>query len=218
VAQANWVGPDLRAGALVVFGATGDLADKKSTWILGMNTLSTSCLRCGGNEVVSTALKVQEQIMGKQSEIKVKVTGVHLCCQGCVDAVDAAVENVAGVTSRSDMEKRTVVLTARDDAAAQKALDAMATAGFHGITDNEQLAMKAVSSIPRGRVKRLKVAGIHNCCGLCCEAIKAAIATVDGVAGDTATPRATTFQVTGDFHAAALVKALNAAGFSAHVR
>jgi periplasmic mercuric ion binding protein len=115
------------------------------------------------------------------------------------------------------MEKRAVALTARDDAAAQKALDAIAAAGFYGTTDNEQLAMKAVSSIPLGRVKSLKVWGIHNCCGLCCEAIKEAIATVDGVAGDTATPRATTFQVTGDFHAGALVKALNAAGFSAQV-
>ena len=191
VAQTNRLGPDQRADALVAFGATGDLAHKKS---------------------------MQEQIMSKQSEIKVKVTGVHLCCQGCVDAVDAAVKNVAGVASRSDMEKRTVTLTARDNAAAQKALDAIAAAGFHGSTDNEQLAMKAVSSTPRGRVKSLKVSGIHNCCGPCCEAIKEAIATVDGVAGDTATPRATTFQVTGDFHAAALVKALNAAGFSAQVR
>jgi mercuric ion binding protein len=146
-------------------------------------------------------MKVQEQIMSKQSEIKVKVTGVHLCCQGCVDAVGAA-----------------VALTARDDAAAQKALDAIAAAGFYGRTDNEQLTMKAVSSIPLGRFKSLKVSGIHNCCGLCCEAIKEAIATVDGVAGDTATPRATTFQVTGDFHAGTLVKALNAAGFSAQVR
>jgi copper chaperone CopZ len=163
-------------------------------------------------------LNGQEQIMGKQPETKVMLTGVHLCCQGCVDAVGAAVRNVAGVTSRCDMEKRTVVLTARDDAAAQKALDAIAAAGFYGRTDNERLAMKAVSSIPLGRVKSLKVSGIHNCCGLCCQAIKEAIATVDGVAGDTATPRATTFQVTGDFHAGALVKALNAAGFSAQVR
>jgi len=156
--------------------------------------------------------------MSKQSEIQVKLSGVHLCCQGCVDAVDAALKNVAGVTSRCDMEKRTVTLTARDDAAAQNALDAIAAAGFHGSSDNEQLAMKAVSSIPRGRVKTLKVSGIHNCCGLCCQAIKEAIATVDGVAGDTATPEATTFQVTGDFHAPALVNALNAAGFSAQVR
>jgi hypothetical protein len=41
---------------------------------------------------------------------------------------------------------------------------------------------------------------------------------VDGVTADTATPGATTFEVTGDFPAAALVKALNAAGFSAQVR
>jgi catalase len=153
----------------------------------------------------------------RNTEIQVEVTGVHLCCQGCVDAVDAAVKNVARVTSRCDMEKKTVSLRASDGAAAQKALDAIEAAGFHGTTDNARLAMKAVSSIPRGRVKTLKVSGIHNCCGLCCKAIKEAIATVDGVTGDTATPGATTFEVTGDFQAAALVKALNAAGFGAKV-
>lgn len=35
--------------------------------------------------------------------------------------------------------------------------------------------------------------------------------------GDTATSEATAFEVTGDFDAAELVKALNAAGFSAQV-
>lgn len=93
------------------------------------------------------------------------MTGVHLCCQGCVDAVDAAVQNVAGVTSRCDMEKRTVALTASDGAAAQKALDAIAAAGFHGSPGNAHLAMKAVRRIPRGRVKSLKVSGIHTAAG-----------------------------------------------------
>jgi hypothetical protein len=41
---------------------------------------------------------------------------------------------------------------------------------------------------------------------------------VKGVTGNTAKPRATTFSVTGDFYAADLVKALNAAGFSAQVK
>ncbi len=154
----------------------------------------------------------------RNEAMHVEITGVHLCCQGCVDAVDAAVRSVAGATSRCDIEKQTVALTARDGAAAQKALDAIAAAGFHGRTDDAHLAMKAVSRIPRGRVKHVKVSGIHNCCDLCCEAIKGAIATVDGVAGDTATPGATTFEVTGDFQAAALVQALNAAGFGAQVK
>ena len=155
--------------------------------------------------------------MAKPSQVKVELTGVHLCCQGCVNAADAALMSVAGIKSRCDMENGTVTLTAGDDAAAQKALDALAAAGLYGRTDNQKLAMRAVSDVPQVKVKSLKVSGIHNCCGLCCEAIKEAIATVDGVARNTAEPQATTFEVIGDFNAATLVKALNAGGFSAQV-
>jgi periplasmic mercuric ion binding protein len=77
--------------------------------------------------------------------------------------------------------------------------------------------MKPVGNIPHGKVNSLRISGIHNCCGPCCDAIKEAIATVDGVTGDTAKPASTTSEVTGDFHAAALVKALNDAGFSGQV-
>ena len=115
------------------------------------------------------------------------------------------------------MEKGTVTFTAGDDAAARKALDALAAAGFSGRSDNRDLAMRPVGEVPHSRVNSVRVSGIHNCCGPCCDAIKGAIDTVDGVTGDTAKPRATTFVVTGDFHAAALVKALNDAGFSAQV-
>jgi len=155
--------------------------------------------------------------VAKRTETKVKLKGVHLCCQSCVDGVDAALKDIEGVKSQCDMENGTVTLTVSDVAAAQKALDAIAAAGYHGDTDNKQLAMKAVRSVPRGKVKRLKLSGIHNCCEPCCEAIKGAIAAVDGVTGDTAKPRATTFEVTGNFDAAALIRALNAAGFSAQV-
>ena len=155
--------------------------------------------------------------MATRTEINLELTGVHLCCQGCVNAANAALMSVEGVDSRCDVENGSVTLTASDAAVAQKSLDALAAAGFYGSVGSNQLAMKAVSNVPRGRVKRLKVSGIHNCCAPCCEAIKEAIATVDGVTGDTARPRATTFDVTGDFVAVAIVKALNAAGFSARV-
>lgn len=155
--------------------------------------------------------------MAKHSQSKVELKGVHLCCQGCVDAADAALMSVAGVTAHCNMESGTVALTAGDDAAAQKALDALAAAGFYGRTGNQKLAMKDAGDVPRGKVNSLHVSGIHNCCGLCCGAIKEAIATVAGVTGDTAEPQATTFEVIGDFDAAAVVKALNVAGFSAHV-
>jgi copper chaperone CopZ len=77
---------------------------------------------------------------------------------------------------------------------------------------------KVESSVPAGNVKSLKLSGIHNCCQPCCEAIKEAIATVDGVTGNTATPQETRFEVTGDFSAVALIEALHAAGFHAEVQ
>jgi len=76
---------------------------------------------------------------------------------------------------------------------------------------------KVESSVPAGKVKSLKLSGIHNCCQPCCTAIKEAIATVDGVTSDTATPRQTRFEVRGDFSAAALIETLHAAGFHAEV-
>jgi mercuric ion binding protein len=129
-----------------------------------------------------------------------------------------ALRSVEGVNSRCDMENGTITVLASDAIAAQKGLDALSFAGFYGYCDNNQLAMKSVSDIPVGKVKRLKVSGIHNCCGPCSVAIREAIATVEGVTGDTAKPTATSFEVTGDFRAADLVKALNRAGFSAQVR
>lgn len=155
--------------------------------------------------------------MTTQNAIKVELTGVHLCCDGCVDAANAALMSVPGVDSHCDIENGSVTITARADAAAKKALAALAAAGFHGDSDNPDLAMKPVGKVPKGKVKQLKVSGIHNCCRLCCDAIQGAINTVKGVTNDTAKPGATAFVVTGDFEAAALVNALNRAGFNARV-
>lgn len=155
--------------------------------------------------------------MTTRNAIKVELTGVHLCCHGCVNAADAAIMSVEGVQSRCDMENGTVTLTASDDDAARKALTALAAAGFYGSSDNQNLTMKPAGTLLTGKVNRVQVSGIHNCCDLCCEAIQGAIRTVEGVAGDTAKPGKTNFVVTGDFEAVALVKALNTAGFSALV-
>src|SRR6185437_10820372 len=105
--------------------------------------------------------------MATRTETTVELTGVHLCCQGCVDAANAALRSVDGVGSRCDMKNRPVTLTAGDDSAARKALDALAAAGFYGRSDNPNLAMKPVGDVPKRKVKSVKVSGIHNCCGLC---------------------------------------------------
>jgi mercuric ion binding protein len=150
-----------------------------------------------------------------QTGIHLQLKGVHLCCAGCTDAIAAALEPLPGVAFRCNVEDGTVALTAENYGVAQYALDAIADAGLHGETGDAHLAMRAEPDIPAGKVRRLKVSGIHNCCRLCCEAIRAAIATVHGVTGDTARPGDTAFEVTGHFVAAELVQALNAAGFHA---
>jgi periplasmic mercuric ion binding protein len=153
-----------------------------------------------------------------QAETKVELTEVHLCCGNCVKTVGNILKDFDGVQGKCDPKKKTVMITARDDKTAQKALDALAKSGFHGRTDNPDLAIKDDSGAKKGKVQSLTVTGIHNCCGNCCKAIKAVVQTVEGVSADTATPKKDTFEVTGNFDAAELVKALNAAGFHVKVK
>ncbi|HEV3146595.1 MAG TPA: hypothetical protein VGZ47_22090 [Gemmataceae bacterium] len=152
------------------------------------------------------------------AETKVELKGVHLCCPACVKAVGGIVKGIDGVQAKCDSEAKTITITAADDKTAQKALDALAEGGFSGDTGNADLKIKDDSGAKAGKVKSITLTGVHNCCGMCCKTIKATVSKVEGVTGDTAKPKLTTFEVTGDFDAAELVKALNAAGFHVKVK
>ncbi len=153
-----------------------------------------------------------------RAETKVELKGTHLCCPACVKAAGAILKDIEGCSGECDQKAGTITITAKDDATAQKALDALAAGGFHGDTGNKDLNIKDDSGAKAGKVKTLTLTGIHNCCGRCNSAIKAACKKVEGVTGDTAKSRNDTFDVTGDFDAAELIKALNAAGFHAKVK
>jgi mercuric ion binding protein len=152
------------------------------------------------------------------AETKVELTEVHLCCGNCVKTVGTILKDVDGVQAKCDQKKKTVTITATDDKTAQKALDALAKGGFHGKTENKDVAIKDDSGATKGKVQSLTVTGIHNCCNQCSTTIKAVLKKVDGVSADTATAKKDTFEVTGNFDAADLVKALNAAGFHVKVQ
>ena len=153
-----------------------------------------------------------------KAETKVELKNVHLCCNACVKAVGNVLHEIDGVQGQCDRKNKTVTITAPDDKTAQKALDALAKAGFHGKTGNKELAIKDDSGAKKGKVQSVTVSGVHNCCGNCCKTIKKGVKEVDGVSGDTAQPKKTTFEVTGNFDAAELVKALNGAGFHVKVK
>ena len=152
------------------------------------------------------------------AEAKVELKGTHLCCGQCVKAVGEILKKVDGCTGTCDQKAGTVSITAKDDATAQKALDALAEGGFHGTTDSKTLVVKEDSGVAKGKVKTLSLEGVHNCCGQCNKAIVAAVGKVEGVTGNTAKAKASTFEVTGEFDAVALVKALNDAGYHVKVK
>ena len=153
------------------------------------------------------------------AEMPVELKNVHMCCGGCAKEVTAILKKVEGVTGVTcDQKTNTAKFTAADAKAAQKALDALAEGGFHGQTGSKEYAFKDDSGVKAGAVKSLTVTGFHNSCQGCVDSFREAIKDVKGVTGDTAKSKVTTAEVTGDFDAAELVKALNKAGFHVKVK
>jgi copper chaperone CopZ len=59
------------------------------------------------------------------------VTGAHLCCQKCVNAMSAAVKSVPGVTE-ADIVSKQSTFTVKGEFSSQALIAAMNKAGFHG--------------------------------------------------------------------------------------
>jgi len=154
-----------------------------------------------------------------RAETKAELKRVHMCCDGCAEEVATVLGKADGVKDvKVDQEANTAKFTAADAKAAQKAVDALAAAGFHGDTGSKEFAFKDDSGVAKGRVKSLTVTGFHNSCGGCVKSFRDAIKAVPGVKGDNAKSKIGTTEVTGDFDAAALVEALNKAGFHVKVK
>jgi copper chaperone CopZ len=152
------------------------------------------------------------------AETTVKIENVHLCCPACIKGVGTALKKVDGVKGACDRENSTVTITAPDDVTAQKAVESLAAAGFHGRPDAKSVHFPRDSGATKGKVSSLTLTGVHNCCRSCNSAIKAAVKKVSGVTGDTAKPKAESFEVTGDFEATELIRALHEAGFHVKVK
>jgi copper chaperone CopZ len=156
-------------------------------------------------------------VRGAAAETKVTISDTHLCCGQCLRAVDATLKDMPGVKQTSSQQAKTIEITADNDEAAQKAIDALATAGFYGKLNNDKLKFKPVQAAD-ATVEKLELTGIHNCCGQCTNAIKKAVTEVSGVTGTDIKNRETSFAVEGKFKAGEVVKALLDAGFYVQVK
>lgn len=159
----------------------------------------------------------EDETMTTGTAIKVVLSGVRPRSHRCASAIDAALIRVQGVYSRCDLRNGTVTFTASDETAARRALAAFAAAGFYGTSDNHDLQVQPAGLLNADRATLARVSAIHNCCDSCCDAIKAAINSVEGVTGHTVKTGVTRFVVTGDFKCGELLRALNNTGFNATV-
>lgn len=146
----------------------------------------------------------------------VTFSGVHLCCGACGRAVQSAISKVQGVTAKVDANTGEVTLTAADAKQLKAGVKALADAGFHGTADKKDYAMADDSGAGKEKAQRIVIVGVHNCCAGCAGAIEDACKEADGVKAVAIGSRQPKCVVEGDFVPAAVVKALNDAGF--HVR
>ncbi len=154
------------------------------------------------------------------AEEKVELKSVHMCCDGCAEEVATILGKVEGVTGvTTDQKTKSAAFTASDVKAAQKAIDALAAGGFHGDPGKDKrYAFKDDSGAKPGKVKALTVTGFHNSCGGGVKSFRDAIKDVKGVAGASAKSKVRSAEVTGEFDAAELVKALNKTGLHVKVK
>jgi copper chaperone CopZ len=85
-----------------------------------------------------------------RAETTVTLTGVHLCCAPCVQAINEAVKEISGAKVKADRETRSVTITADNAATAQKAVDTIADAGFHGTSDHDTVRIPDNRAPKRG--------------------------------------------------------------------
>ncbi len=151
-----------------------------------------------------------------------RVSGVHLCCRACVNAIGEALSDVEGVSGAAcDADNGVVTFQATDAEAVNRGLAAMAEAGFHGTAahGDDEVAFPASGAEEDETADSTQLTNLHNCCPGCKNAIDAAVGEVEGVSAIAWDGETKILTVTGSgFSLEGVVTALNEAGFHASIK
>lgn len=184
------------------------LSDADQDFVKGLKMSEESAEKASG----SPPAKVPE------GEVTVTLSGVHLCCGDCVDAVVAAKDHdkvavdpaVEITASRSD---GTVTVKAPSGKAAQTALRAILSSGFYGISDNEAVKIPELKE-DDFTSDTMSVRDVHLCCRGCVRDFNDAVESVEGVKDFEAKAGSTRVTIKGEgFKPYEVMKALREAGF-----
>ena len=169
------------------------------------------------NAFAVVAISLAVSLPVRAAEVLTKISDVHLCCQSCVKGVKKAVADIKDVKADVDQDAETVTLTGSDNAAVQKAADALVAAGYFGKSSDAGIKLSADTGAKGAKVQTLKLEGVHLCCGKCVSTVDKAVKSVSGVKEHTAKKNAESFEVTGDFNDKDVLDALHKAGLAGKV-
>jgi len=148
-------------------------------------------------------------------ETEVTLTDVHLCCGGCRRGVERA---ASGFDVEVSTSGKSVTVKGEKGSEVQKALDAIAEAGFYGNSDHDTVKIADVAA-GDSESSKVKVSGVHLCCESCVKAVNEALSSVSGFQEHDAEDGADSFEVSGEgLKAGEIVAALRAKGLNGTVR
>lgn len=159
------------------------------------------------------------------SAAQVEVKGLHLCCGGCISAVEDALEGVKGVTKVSvDRGAGAASFVAADAKTTTAALVALHEAGFAGkpTVDGKAAEFPAPKIAAGTKAKSLVVEGVHLCCRSCTQGVVKALSKDKAIGQIQCDQNEGTVSLTGaggaEIDVPAVLAALNGAGYSGVVR
>jgi len=108
-----------------------------------------------------------------RADEKAEIKGPHICCPACARSIDEILGKVEGVSDvKASIANKSVTFTAKNKAAAEKALDALFAGGFAGTCKVGDATLTRAAVKVEGKGDSVVVKDVHACCGQCHTAIK----------------------------------------------
>ena len=149
---------------------------------------------------------------------EVTIAKSHICCGGCVKAIEKTLADVEGVSEVSvSQDDESVSFQATNAKTARQAVRKLALAGFAGEAKHAGKEVKLPApKIEKGtKADKVTLNRMHLCCGACVKAVDGAVVKVDGVESITCDREKGRCTVTGkNIEVLAVLKALRDAGFN----
>lgn len=150
----------------------------------------------------------------------VELKGLHLCCGGCVSAVEGALEGVDGVSNITvDRGAGAAKFDAKDAKVVAAALQSVADEGFFAsvMVDGKESNFPNEAVAKGTKSKSAKFSGVHLCCRSCTQSVVRALQKDPVLATIECDQDAGTVVIASkggeDIDLAAVQAALNKAGF-----